>query len=73
MTSTDADEKILARLRRGQREELRISVVDRNGKRTIRLRSWFIAKDGQFRPGKDGMHIRADIVDDVLQALAKAR
>lgn len=47
-----ADEKTIATLRYGQREELRITAIDRYGKRTIKLRSWFMAKDGQYRPAK---------------------
>lgn len=65
-------DRTIATLRHGSREELRITVTEQNGRRTINFRSWFKAKDGQFRPGKDGMRIRAEIVDDVLEALAKA-
>jgi hypothetical protein len=68
-----ADEKTIATLRYGQREELRITAIDRYGKRTIKLRSWFMAKDGQYRPGKDGMRIQADVVDDVLQRSLRQR
>jgi hypothetical protein len=72
----DTREILIATLRRGRREELRVTAIDHNGHRTIRIRSWFLARDGTYRPGKEGISFKADVAADLAsvlrQAIAKA-
>lgn len=64
----------VATIRTSPRDEIRVTTaIDSKGRRTIKIRAWYLAEDGSYRPGKDGMQIRAGVIDRVMQALAKAK
>ncbi|MEW6630316.1 MAG: hypothetical protein AB1440_05560 [Pseudomonadota bacterium] len=62
----------VATIRTSPKDELRITaIVDSKGRRTINIRSWFLAADGSYRPSKDGLQIKTGVVKEVVTALLR--
>lgn len=59
----------MAAIRKNAREEIRITLDDFRGYQLVNLRVWFDAGDGEYRPGKQGLAFRADLLSEVLEAL----
>lgn len=56
-------------IRKNAREEIRITLDDFKGHQLVNLRVWFDAGNGEFRPGKQGVAFRLDLLPEVLKAL----
>lgn len=56
-------------IRKNAREEIRITLDDFKGRQLVNLRVWFDAGDGEYRPGKQGVAFRLDLLPEVLEAL----
>ena len=56
-------------IRKNAREEIRITLDDFKGHQLVNLRVWFDAGNGEFRPGKQGLAFRLDLLPEVLKAL----
>ena len=64
----------IAAIPKGRRAELRVSVNEWKGLRTVDLRLWFMPKDGgAWGPSRKGVAIDAAKVDALLQALTLAK
>lgn len=50
--------------------EIRITLKDLKGHKPINLRVWFDTGNGEYRPGKHGLVFTADLLPDVMPALA---
>lgn len=59
----------MAVIRKNAREEIRITLDDFKGYQLVNLRVWFDAGNGDYRPGKQGLAFRLDLLPEVLEAL----
>jgi hypothetical protein len=67
-----SEQTLIAAIRRNAREEVRVTLGEWNGAPVFGIRAWFKADDGTMRPSKDGLTLRAGLLPDLAQALAKA-
>ncbi|WP_134724819.1 transcriptional coactivator p15/PC4 family protein [Paracoccus luteus] len=56
-------------IRKNAREEIRITLDDFKGLQLVNLRVWFDTGNGEYRPGKQGLAFRLDLLPEVLKAL----
>lgn len=59
----------LATIRKNQREEVRVSVDEFKGRKLLNVRVWFEAEAGEYRPGKQGIALRLDLVPELVAAI----
>lgn len=57
---------------KNSREELRVTVEEFKGVPLVNLRVWFVAEEGNMRPGKQGVALRVDLLPDLRRALEQA-
>ena len=57
-------------IQKNSREELRIERQEYHGHDLINLRVWYDDGSGEYRPGKQGLAIKVDLLPDVLDALS---
>ena len=57
-------------LRRNVREELRIERQEYRGHDLINIRVWYDDGTGEYRPGKQGVAFRAELLPEVFDALS---
>lgn len=50
-------------------EEIRFTRGDYKGHDTVNVRTFYLADDGEMRPGKQGIAFNAVLLPDVLKAL----
>ena len=63
-----------ARIPKGKRAEMRISVGEWRGLRIVDVRLWFIPKaGGAWMPSRKGVSVKAGKVDALLAALETAK
>lgn len=53
-------------------EVIRVEADEFKGKKQLNIRTWYIAEDGELRPGKAGIAINLDILADVFPAIVEA-
>src|ERR1700729_1661366 len=71
---TERNERLLATVRKNAREEIRVTRGDFKGHDIVGLRVWFEDRaSGEMRPGKDGLAFRAELVDEIIEALRAAK
>ncbi len=65
----------LARLPKGRRAEMRVSVKPWQGRQVIDIRLWslFDGSDGEMRPSRKGIAFDAAKLDDLIAALHQAK
>lgn len=63
---------LLAAIKRGQREELRLSLSTFKGRPFLSLRLWLQPESGEWIPTRKGCSVRLHEVPAVQEALAKA-
>ncbi|WP_051294331.1 transcriptional coactivator p15/PC4 family protein [Gemmobacter nectariphilus] len=63
----------LGTIRKNSREEIRFTVETYKGVEIVNARVWYLDTDGEYRPGKQGLAFRLDLLGEVLAALGKAR
>jgi hypothetical protein len=72
--ATDRSERVLATIHKNNREEFRVTRGDFKGHDVVGIRVWFLDRDsGEMRPGKDGIAIRAVLLNEVIGALQAAK
>ena len=59
----------LIEIQKTGRETLCVTREDFNGHDLINMRVWFDAGEGEMRPGKQGVALRAALIPDLIQAL----
>ena len=62
----------VAVIQKNAREELRVSVETFRGVPIVNLRVWFRNEEGEWRPGKQGVALRLELLPELRQALAEA-
>ena len=68
---TERNDRLLATVRKNAREEIRVTRGDFKGHDIVGLRVWFEDRaSGEMRPGKDGLAFRAELVDEIIEALS---
>ena len=71
---TERNDRLLATIRKNGREEIRVTRGDFKGFDVVGVRVWFQDRDtGEMRPGKDGLAFRAELVDEIIEALRAAK
>jgi hypothetical protein len=71
---TERNDRLLATIRKNAREEIRVTRGDFKGHDIVGLRVWFQDREtGEMRPGKDGLAFRAELVDEIIEALRAAK
>lgn len=63
----------LGTIRKNGAEEIRFTVETFKGREIVNARVWFRTEAGDYRPGKQGLAFRLDLLAEVLDALGKAR
>ena len=58
-------------LRKNTREELRIERQEYHGHDLINMRVWYDDGTGEYRPGKQGIAFRAEMLPKVFDALGQ--
>ena len=74
MHATKRTERVLASIRKNNREEIRVTRGEYKGHDVVNVRVWFQDRDsGEMLPGRDGVAFRAALVDDLVAALQSAK
>lgn len=63
----------LGTIRKNSAEEIRLTVETFKGLEIVNARVWYRTDGGEYRPGKQGLTFRLELLGDVLDALGKAR
>ena len=63
----------LGTIRKNSTEEIRFTVETFKGVEIVNARVWYRAEGGEYRPGKQGLAFRLELLGEVLDALGKAR
>jgi hypothetical protein len=63
----------LGTIRKNSAEEIRLTVETFKGLEIVNARVWYHTDGGEYRPGKQGLAFRLELLGDVLDALGKAR
>lgn len=66
-------DQLVATIRKNSRGELRVTLSEFNGLRLVNQHVWFEAEDGTMRPGKAGVAIRVDHLDEMIESFQAAR
>lgn len=56
-------------IRKNAREQFRIERSRYQGHELLNVRVWYDAGDGDFRPGKQGVAIKTELLPEVLDAI----
>ena len=59
----------IAQIRKNRREQLRVSVDRWRGVDLLNLRVWFLADDGSWRLGRQGVALRLELLEELVAAL----
>ena len=63
----------LGTIRKNAAEEIRFTVETFKGHEIVNVRVWYRNDLGEYRPGKQGLAFRLELLDEVLDALGKAK
>lgn len=63
----------LGTIRKNSAEEIRLTVETFKGVEIVNARVWYRTDGGEYRPGKQGLAFRLELLGEVLDALGKAR
>ncbi len=63
---------IIAEWQRNNRETVRLTLDEYQGRKTIALRCWYDAGDGAMRPGKDGLTLGIAHLQRLAASFAEA-
>lgn len=63
----------LGTIRKNAREEIRFTVETFKGCEIVNARVWYQNAAGEYRPGRQGLAFRLELLGEVLDALGKAR
>lgn len=62
----------LGTIRKNSSEEIRFTVEAFKGHEIVNARVWYRDTTGEYRPGKQGLAFRLELLGEVLDALGKA-
>ena len=63
----------LGTIRKNLAEEIRLTAETFKGVEIVNARVWCRTDGGEYRPGKQGLAFRLELLGEVLNALGKAR
>jgi hypothetical protein len=63
---------LITQIPKNSREEFRVSRDDFQGYDLINIRVFFVSKDGEMLPGKQGVAFKAELLPEFIDALRKA-
>ncbi len=63
---------LITQIPKNGREEFRVSQDDFQGHDLINIRVFFISKDGEMLPGKQGVAFKVELLPEFIDALSKA-
>lgn len=64
---------MLGTIRKNASEEIRLTVETFKGHEIVNVRVWFRDAAGEYRPGKQGLAFRLELLGEVLDSLGRAR
>ena len=53
-------------------EVLRITITEYKGRQLVDVRAWYRDRDGELRPGRQGISLRPECLPEVIEALQRA-
>ena len=59
----------IAEIEKNQKERIRVSIEEYKGHKFVDLRVYWQDEAGEWRPGKKGIALNPDIIDEVIEAL----
>ena len=62
----------LGTIRKNAREEIRLTVETFHGCEIVNARVWYRDTAGEYRPGRQGLAFRLELLGEMLNALGKA-
>ncbi len=68
---TTHSELLLGTVPTGPKQEIRITERVHNGRRVISIRAWYRAANDEWRPGREGIELRPEVLAEVLQTAEK--
>ncbi len=63
---------LITQIPKNSREEYRVSRDDFQGHDLINIRVFFVSKDGEMLPGKQGVAFKAELLPEFIDALSQA-
>ena len=63
---------MIAEIQKNSAEVVRVSLDEFKGHRLVHLRVWYRDPLGEYRPGKQGLALRVELLPDLRQALEEA-
>ena len=63
----------LGTIRKNASEEIRLTVETFKGHEIVNARVWYRTAEGEYRPGKQGLAFRLELLGEILAALGNAR
>lgn len=63
---------IVAEIRKNTREVIRVQLQEFQGRPIASIRVWFEAADGSYRPGKDGLNFKVELLQDLAEGIQAA-
>ena len=64
--------EVIARFKKNQTEEVRISFTEFKGYKLIDLRVWYEDREGQRKPTKQGIAISRELIPELKKAILEA-
>lgn len=66
------EQRTVATVRKNAGQEIRVGLQEYRGRQIASVRVWFLGDDDVWRPGKDGLNFRADLLPELHRALGEA-
>ncbi|WP_380729521.1 transcriptional coactivator p15/PC4 family protein [Paenirhodobacter populi] len=63
----------LGTIAKNSREEIRLTVETFKGMELVNIRVWYQDTAGEYRPGRNGIAFKLELLPEVQTALSKAR
>ncbi len=64
---------LIAEIPRNMRERIRVEINEFKKHRFINCRVWFQDEQGKWHPTRKGIALKDEVVDEVIEALKKAK
>ncbi len=64
---------LIKELEKGAKERIRVTVDEFKGRKYVDCRVYWQDSDGEWKPSKKGIALTQETIDEVIEALMKAR
>jgi hypothetical protein len=66
------NDQVIVTIAKNEREEIRVTIGEFNGRPIFGVRVWFEAADCSMRPGKAGIAFKVELLPEFAKAVAEA-